>query len=79
MANIGNFKKTDKELKGEIITLSVQTKNVRIVPEAKQSNEYAPTHRIFVAPIFANLIEDEGGKTLSLIWSRQVKSANDRS
>jgi len=94
MANIGNFKKTDKELKGEIVTLSVQTKNVRILPEAKQSNENVPTHRIFVgraeigaawaktsregrdylsvkiddpsfvAPIFANLIEDEGGYLL---------------
>lgn len=107
MANIGNFKKADNELKGEIVTLSVQTKNVRIVPETEQTNENAPSHRIFVgraeigaawaktsregreylsvkiddpsfvAPIFANLIEDEGGKTHSLIWSRQAKAAND--
>lgn len=107
MANIGNFKQNDKELKGEIVTLSVQTKNVRIVPESEQANENAPTHRVyvgraeigaawaktsregreylsvklddpsFVAPIFANLIEDEGGKTHSLIWSRPNPVSND--
>ena len=35
MATIGTFKKTgNNEFNGEIVTLSVQTKNVRIVPEA---------------------------------------------
>ncbi|TBR29185.1 MAG: DUF736 domain-containing protein, partial [Reyranella sp.] len=34
MATIGTFKKTgSNEFTGEIVTLSVQAKNVRIVPE----------------------------------------------
>jgi uncharacterized protein (DUF736 family) len=48
MANIGSFKKVGQEFQGEIVTLSVQAKNVRMVPEAKRSNDDAPTHRIFV-------------------------------
>ena len=34
MANIGSFKKSGNEYQGEIVTLSVQTKGVRIVPDA---------------------------------------------
>ena len=49
MANIGTFKKTgDNEFAGEIVTLSVQAKGVRIVPEMKASGENAPSHRVFV-------------------------------
>ncbi|MDC9823285.1 DUF736 domain-containing protein [Devosia sp. ZB163] len=48
MATIGTFKKSGNELTGEIITLSVQAKNVRIVPEASPANQNAPTHRVFV-------------------------------
>ena len=101
MATIGTFKKTSNgEYTGEIVTLSVQAKNVRIVPEANRSNDNAPSHRLFVgkaeigaawtkrtnegrdylglklddpsftAPIYANLFDDEGGATYSLIWSR---------
>ena len=33
MANIGSFKKVGNEFQGEIVTLSVQAKGVRIVPE----------------------------------------------
>ena len=47
MANIGSFKKTGSEFQGEIVTLSVQTKNVRIVPETNRANDNAPSHRIF--------------------------------
>jgi uncharacterized protein (DUF736 family) len=100
MATIGTFKKNGNEFTGEIVTLSVQAKNVRIVPEANRANENAPSHRVFVgraeigaawekrsnegrdyvglklddpsftAPIYANLFEDEDGKSHSLIWSR---------
>ena len=43
MATIGTFKKTgSNEFTGEIVTLSVQTKNVRIVPEARATGENAP-------------------------------------
>ncbi len=48
MANIGSFKKSGTEYQGEIVTLSVQAKNVRIVPETTRSNDNAPSHRIYV-------------------------------
>jgi uncharacterized protein (DUF736 family) len=49
MATIGTFKKAQNgEFTGEIVTLSVQAKNVRIVPEPNRSNESAPSHRVFV-------------------------------
>jgi uncharacterized protein (DUF736 family) len=47
MATIGTFKKVGNEIHGEIVTLSVQTKNVRIVPEASRANDNAPSHRIY--------------------------------
>jgi uncharacterized protein (DUF736 family) len=104
MANIGSFKKVGDEFQGEILTLSVQTKNVRIVAESNRSNDNAPSHRVYVgraeigaawskrsndgrdylslklddpsfnAPIFANLFDDEGGESYTLIWSRSRKS-----
>jgi uncharacterized protein (DUF736 family) len=101
MASIGTFKKASNgEFTGEIVTLSVQAKNVRIVPEENRTHENAPSHRVFVgraeigaawskrsnedreylglklddpsftAPIYANLFDDEDGKTYTLIWSR---------
>ena len=106
MANIGSFKKVGQEFQGEIVTLSVQAKGVRIVPEDNRQNDNAPTHRVFVgraeigaawtkrsasqrdylsvklddpsftAPIFANLFDDEGEDTYTLIWSRPSR-AND--
>lgn len=48
MANIGSFKKVGNEFQGEIVTLSVQAKAVRIVPEENRTNEDAPSHRVFV-------------------------------
>ena len=107
MANIGSFTKSGESYKGEIVTMSVQTKNVRIVPEEASENENAPTHRVFVgraeigaawtktskqarpylsvklddpsftAPIFANLFDDEDGKTFNLIWSRARKASGE--
>jgi uncharacterized protein (DUF736 family) len=106
MANIGSFKKVGNDYQGEIVTMSVQTKNVRIVPE-EAASENAPSHRVFVgraeigaawtkcsnegrdylslklddpsftAPIFANLFDDEDGKTFNLIWSRARKTSSD--
>ena len=101
MATIGTFKKTQNgEFRGEIVTLSVRAKDVRIVPEANRANGNTPSHRVFVgrveigaawekrsnegrdylglklddpsfpAPIYANLFDDEGSDTYSLIWSR---------
>ena len=48
MANIGSFKKVNAEFQGEIVTLSVQARNVRIVPEPSRTNDNAPSHRVFV-------------------------------
>jgi uncharacterized protein (DUF736 family) len=48
MASIGTFKKSGNEFSGEIVTLSVQAKGVRIVPEANRSGDNAPSHRVYV-------------------------------
>ena len=107
MANIGSFKKVQNELQGEIVTLSVQAKGVRIVPETSRTSDNAPSHRVFAGkaeigaawskrsnegrnylsvklddpsfttPIYANLFDDEGGETFSLIWSRGRRSNGD--
>ena len=39
MANIGSFKKVGNDFQGEIVTLSLQAKGVRIVAETSRSNE----------------------------------------
>ena len=50
MANIGTFKKSaNGNYTGEIVTMSVQKKNVTIVTEEPSDNENAPTHRVFLA------------------------------
>ena len=49
MANIGSFKKSGNgEFQGEIVTLSVQAKGVRIVPEPNRASDNAPSHRVYV-------------------------------
>jgi uncharacterized protein (DUF736 family) len=48
MATIGSFKKVGNDFQGEIITLSLQAKGVRIVAETTAANDKAPSHRIFV-------------------------------
>src|SRR6266478_4133629 len=101
------FKKSGNEFQGEIVTLSVQAKGVRIVPETNRTSDNAPSHRVFVGraeigaawskrsnegrdylsvklddpsfntPIYANLFDDEGGETFSLIWSRGRRPNGD--
>ena len=66
MANIGSFKKSGNEYQGEIVTLSVQTKGVRIVPEANRSNDNAPSHRVFV-----------GRAEIGAAWSKQSNEGRD--
>ena len=50
---------------------------------AKRSNEGRPYLSVkhddpsFNAPIYANLIEDEGGESHTLIWSRARKATAD--
>ena len=48
MASIGSFKKVGNEFQGQIATLTMQAKNVRIAPEANRANAAAPSHRVFV-------------------------------
>ena len=62
MATIGTFKKTgSNEFTGEIVTLSVQAKGVRIVPDLRATGENAPSHRVLVGR--ADYVETE------IIWS----------
>ena len=52
MATIGTFKKTgNDEFTGEIVTLSVQARGVRIIPETRTAGENAPSHRVFVGRV----------------------------
>ena len=52
MANIGSFRKVNNnEFQGEIATLSVQAKNVRIVPETNRANDNAPSHRVYATRV----------------------------
>ena len=49
MATIGSFKKSgSNEFTGDIVTLSVQAKGVRIIPDLRGSGENAPSHRVLV-------------------------------
>ena len=66
MANIGSFKKVGSELQGEIVTLSVQTKGVRIVPETNRSNDNAPSHRVYV-----------GRAEIGAAWSKRSNEGRD--
>ena len=66
MANIGSFKKSGQEFQGEIVTLSLQTKGVRIVPETDQTNENAPSHRVFV-----------GRAEIGAAWSKRSSEGRD--
>jgi uncharacterized protein (DUF736 family) len=66
MANIGSFKKVGSELQGEIVTLSVQTKGVRIVPESNRANDNAPSHRVFV-----------GRAEIGAAWSKRSNEGRD--
>ena len=67
MANIGSFKKVgSSEFQGEIVTLSVQTKGVRIVPEANRGSDNAPSHRVFV-----------GRAEIGAGWSKRSNEGRD--
>ena len=67
MATIGTFKKSGpNEFTGQIVTLSVQAKNVRIAPEANRSGENAPSHRVFV-----------GRVEIGAAWSKRSNEGRD--
>jgi len=48
MALIGSFKKTGRIFEGELNTLAVQAKGVRIVPEDSKASDKSPDYRVFV-------------------------------
>ena len=50
MAKIGNFKMVSGELRGQIVTLALQAKSVRIVAEENTSGN-APTHRVLIGEV----------------------------
>ncbi|MDX8527875.1 DUF736 domain-containing protein [Mesorhizobium sp. MSK_1335] len=67
MATIGTFKKSgNNEFTGEIVTLSVQARGVRIVPETRANGENAPSHRVFV-----------GRAEIGAAWSKQSNEGRD--
>ena len=66
MATIGSFKKSGNEFQGEIVTLSVQAKGVRIVPETNRTSDNAPSHRVFV-----------GRAEIGAAWSKRSSEGRD--
>jgi uncharacterized protein (DUF736 family) len=66
MANIGSFKKVGSDFQGEIVTLSLQTKGVRIAAETNRSNDNAPSHRIYV-----------GRAEIGAAWSKRSNEGRD--
>ena len=66
MANIGSFKKSGQEFQGEIVTLSLQTKGVRIVPETDRTSDNAPSHRVYV-----------GRAEIGAAWSKRSSEGRD--
>jgi uncharacterized protein (DUF736 family) len=66
MANIGSFKKVGNDFQGEIITLSLQAKGVRIVAETNRLNDNAPSHRVYV-----------GRAEIGAAWSKRSEEGRD--
>src|ERR1700739_4954367 len=66
MANIGTFKKSGHEFQGEIVTLSLQSKGVRIVPETDRASDNAPSHRVYV-----------GRAEIGAAWSKRSNEGRD--
>ena len=66
MANIGSFKKVGNEFQGQIATLTMQAKNVRIVPDQRATGENAPSHRVLV-----------GRAEIGAAWSKRSNEGRD--
>ena len=65
MANIGSFKKIGNDFQGEIITLNLQVRGVRIA-EINRFNDNAPSHRIFL-----------GRAEIGAAWSKRTEEGCD--
>lgn len=67
MATIGTFKSIgNNEFTGDIVTFTVQAKNVRIVPEASRPGDNAPSHRVFFGPV-----------EIGAAWSKRSNEGRD--
>ena len=67
MATIGTFKKTaNNEFVGDIVTLSVQAKGVRVVPDTNRANDNAPSHRVMV-----------GRAEIGAAWTKQSNEGRE--
>ncbi|WP_316859172.1 DUF736 domain-containing protein [uncultured Cohaesibacter sp.] len=67
MATIGTFKKNGtNEYTGEIVTLSVQAKGVRIIPDIRAIGDNAPSHRVLV-----------GRAEIGAAWSKRSSEGCD--
>jgi uncharacterized protein (DUF736 family) len=67
MAVIGTFKKIgDNEYQGEIFTLSLNVRGVRIVPVAAVGSDKAPSHRVHF-----------GRPEIGAAWSKRSQEGRD--
>ena len=66
MATIGTFRKAGDEFTGEIITLTVQAKKVRIVLADRRPSDSAPSHRVFI-----------GQAEIGAAWTKRSKEGRD--
>ena len=66
MASIGSFKKVGNDFQGQIITLSLQAKGVRIVAETSRTSENAPSHRIYLGKV-----------EIGAAWSKRSEEGRD--
>ena len=66
MATIGSFKKVGNDFQGEIVTLSLKAKGVRIVAEPNRASENAPSHRVYV-----------GRAEIGAAWSKRSEEGRD--
>lgn len=66
MATIGTFTRNGSEYTGDIVTLSVQAKEVRLIPADNPANENAPSHRVFV-----------GNAEIGAAWKKQSNDGRE--
>ena len=66
MATIGSFKNRNNEYTGEIVTLTVQARNVRILHDSSRTGDNTPSHRIY-----------SGRAEIGAVWSKRFSEGRD--
>ena len=66
MATIGTFRTVGSDYTGEIVTLSVQAKGVKITAQDTRGNDNAPSHRVFV-----------GKAEIGAAWTKRSNEGRD--